>query len=132
MNQLLGIARIMAGLPLLAIGGMHLFGTAPLGPILEGANMPMADVTAKVAPVLEVLAGLMLLLGYRGRLGAILGIGSMAAALATHVRFEATEAFAWPDEPPIALPILTLVLCLVVLAKGPGSWALGRRGAGEA
>lgn len=130
MHQTLGIARILAGLPLLLIGAMHIFGQAPLGPILEGAKMPMPELTAQVAPILEVLAGLLLVLGFRGRVGALLGIGSMIAALATHLRFEATATFAWPDEPPIALPIATLVLCVLVLVKGPGAWALGRRRAG--
>ena len=130
MHQFLGIARILAGLPLLVIGAMHLFGQAPLGPILEGANMPMPELTAQLAPVIEVLAGLMLVLGFRGRVGAILGIGSMAAAIATHLRFEATETFAWPDEPPIVLPIVVLLLCALVVVKGPGAWALGRRSGG--
>jgi len=130
MQKPLGIARILASLPLLAIGAMHFTGSAPLLPILEGANVPQAELIDKLAPIAEIVAGLLLLMGYRARIGALLGIGSMAGAIATHLKFVPTEAFAWPDEPPIALPIAVLVLCLLVLAKGPGAWAVGRRGGG--
>ncbi|HRV82440.1 MAG: DoxX family membrane protein [Planctomycetes bacterium] len=126
MLRILAIARTLASLPLLGIGAMHLFGTAPLAPILEGARIPMAEANAQVAPVIEVLAGLLLLVGWRARLGALLGLFSMIGALTAHLRFDHSQ-FEWPDEPPIALPITVLVLCLLVILRGGGAWSLDAR-----
>lgn len=124
MNKVLLIARIVAGLPLLAIGVMHITGSAPMGPILEGANMPNAEITAQVAPIVEILAGLLLISGLLARPAALLAIASMGGALATHLRFDHTQ-FEWADEPPMVLPIIVLGLSLLILAKGPGCPRLG-------
>jgi putative oxidoreductase len=120
--------RLIAGLPLLGIGVMHITGSAPLKPILEGAGIPMAHLNSLVAPIVEIVAGLLILSGALTRVGAAMAMGTMAVALYTHMAFEATETFAWEDEPPIVLPIVVLLSAIYLLWRGGGAWSLDGKG----
>ena len=108
------VIRILISLPLIGIGFMHLVGAAPLLPILEGAGIPFPELNAVVAPVVQVLAGLMLLTGFGVRIGALLALGTMVGALVAHVRFD------WADEPPIVLPLMVMAGASYVLLRGAG------------
>ena len=121
MRKILALCRLLAAVPLLAIAVQHLTGTAPMLHILKGAKLPLPELTARVAPIVEVVAGASLLTGFFARLGALLAIGSMVGAVVAHTRFD------WADEPPIVLPAAILVLSLLVLAKGAGAFAFGRK-----
>lgn len=115
------IARIIIALPLLAIGSQHLLGIAPLEPILRGAGIPLPELNAIVGPVLELVAGALLIAGYFARIGAALTIPAMAMATYTHLVSD------WADEPPIALPLTLIALSAFVLWKGAGSWSFDLR-----
>ena len=106
------IARILIALPLLGIGVQHLIGTAPLDPILQGAGIPFPEFNAIIGPVIQLLAGSFLIAGYFARIGAALTIPAMGLATYTHLVHD------WADEPPLALPIVLIVLSLFVLWKG--------------
>ncbi len=112
------VARLIAGLPLAGLGFMHLIGAAPMKPILEAAKIPLPDLNAVVAPIFEVLAGLLLLTGAFSRVGGLIGAGTMAVAMYAHLTAD------WPDEPPIVLPIAVLAGCLYVLWRGGGAWSM--------
>jgi len=79
------IARLVAGLPLAGISVMHLIAAAPRKPILQAAQIPIPDLNAILAPVLVLLAGLMLLSGAFARVGAAITCGSMFVALYAHL-----------------------------------------------
>lgn len=111
------IARILVALPLLAISSQHLIGTAPLEPILRGAGIPLPELNAIVGPVVQILAGALLISGYFARLGALLAIPAMSLATYTHFVHN------WADEPPVVLPITLIILSAYVLWKGAGSWS---------
>lgn len=115
------VSRVLAALPLLLVGSQHLFGLEPMLPLLEGAGLPLARQTALVAPVLEIAAALLLLLGWRVRLGSLAAIGSMIGALVVHARHD------WPQEPPIWLPVGVIVFAAVVLIVGAGRFSLDAR-----
>lgn len=115
------IARILVALPLLVIGVQHVIGVAPLEPILRGAGIPFPELNAIAGPVVQLLAGALLISGYFARLGAALAIPAMGIAVYTHLVHN------WPDEPPIALPITLIVLSLYVLWRGAGAWSLDLR-----
>ncbi len=117
-------ARLIAGLPLLVIGVMHATGSAPMRPILEGAGIPMPHFNAAVAPIVEIVAGLLILGGALTRVGAALAIGTMAMALFVHMKFVPTDAFSWEDEPPIVLPIVVLLSAVYLFWRGGGAWSL--------
>jgi putative oxidoreductase len=126
MPKLLFAARLLCAAPLLLIGIQHLTGAAPLQPILDGAAIPLPKLVALLAPLAEVLAGVLLVLGLVPRVAGLLAAGTMVGAILTHLRYD------WADEPPLALPIAVLALALLVAARGAGAWALRASSKGEA
>lgn len=118
------MARLIAGVPLVGIATMHLLGAAPMKPILDAARIPLPDLNAVVAPIVEVMAGLLILSGAFARIGAVLGCATMAVAIYSHVVAD------WTDEPPIALPVAVLLASLYVLWRGGGAWSLDARASG--
>jgi len=112
------VARLIAGLPLVGIGAMHLAGAAPMRPILEAAGIPMPGLNATLAPLMEILAGALLLSGAAARVGAAIAVLSMAVALYAHTVAD------WQDEPPVVLPLAVLLAALYVLARGAGAWSV--------
>ncbi|MFN7022402.1 MAG: DoxX family protein [Phycisphaerales bacterium] len=112
------IARLIAGVPLVGIATMHLLGAAPMKPILEAAKIPLPDLNAIVAPIIELIAGLLILSGAFARIGAVLGCATMVVAIYAHMVAD------WADEPPIVLAIAVLLAALYVLWRGGGAWSL--------
>ncbi len=121
MSKLLTVVRLLASAPLLLIGIQHLTGAAPMQPILEGARMPLPELSAILAPAVEVVAGALLISGFQARLGAVLAILTMVGAVFAHVRHD------WADEPTLLLPVAVIILAAVVLLRGPGAFALAQR-----
>ncbi len=109
--------RVIASLPLIGIGAQHLLGMAPMQPILEGAGIPFPELLGTVVPVLEVLAGLSLLLGLFARVGAVVSLAIMAVAIHAHMVHD------WSDEPTILLPIAVLGAVLQVAWSGAGAFS---------
>ncbi|MEM9481507.1 MAG: DoxX family protein, partial [Verrucomicrobiota bacterium] len=90
------VIRVIVALPILIIGVNHLISPeAAMQPLLEAAGLPLPELTAKVAPVLEILGALSLLSGAFARVGAVLLSGAMAAATATHLII-ASKGLPWP------------------------------------
>ncbi len=118
------VPRLLAMLPLAGFGAFHMTGMTPLMEILTRASIPLPGINYYVAPLVMVVAGLSLGLGFFARIGAVLGMGAMAVA--TYSKMVITE---WPGsiEPPIALPVVVFVACGLVLWKGAGAWSVDRR-----
>ena len=113
----LTVIRSLCALPLILIGTQHLIGTAPILPILEGARIPQAVFFSYLVPPLEVLAGLLLLIGYCARLGALVTLPTMGVAVYAHLVHD------WAEEPTIVLPIAVFVGVLQVLWGGAGAFS---------
>ncbi len=113
--------RLIGGLPLLGIGMMHLTGAAPMRPILEAANIPMVGLHAALVPLVEIVAGAMLLAGAFARVGGVLAVLTMIGAIYAHA------VATWEDEPPIVLPIVVLVAAGYVVVRGAGAWSVDRK-----
>src|SRR5690606_2580885 len=97
------IPRVVAGLPLLGIGLIHVVDPElRMDPLVEAAGIPLAGVVAPLAVGVEIIAGLSLLLGYWARLGGLLAVTMMLVAAYAHLAIEV-----WPNgaenEPPLAL-----------------------------
>ena len=118
MSKLLTLIRLVAAVPLLGIGIQHLTGAAPILPIIEGAGMPFPELSAQAAPIAEVVAGALLLVGFFPRFGGLIACGSMAGAIYAHLNHD------WEDEPSIVLPIVVLACSLLVIAGGAGAYAM--------
>ncbi len=130
-QRLLLIPRVIAGLPLLAIGLMHVIADGyGMRPLVEAAGLPAAALLSPVAVAVEVVAGALLLLGAFARVGAALALPAMAVAAYAHVAIEE-----WPNaggEPPLALPVIVALAAAVILARGAGAWSVdARRGPAE-
>ena len=129
------VLRIVGGAPLLLFGVMHIAGMMPMKPLIEAAGMPMPDVMAIVAPLMQILGGALLVSGAFTRLGGLLGLATMFGAIYTHIKIPNDQ---WPDpnnagqvmeEPVFMLAIAgAIVLCsLVVLFVGGGRWSLDHK-----
>jgi uncharacterized membrane protein YphA (DoxX/SURF4 family) len=112
--------RIIAALPLVVFGSFHLTGRSPLLEILRRASIPFPEVNFYVAPVVMVLSGLSMGLGFYARLGAL--AASFAMLVAAYSKL-VIEEWPGPMEIPMALPMVVLAACLAILIKGPGAWS---------
>ena len=117
------VPRLIAGLPLLAIGLMHVLDdTTPMRPLVEAAGLPAAGLLSPLAVAAEIVAGALLLSGFYTRLGALVAIPVMVVAAYAHLAIDV-----WPNsagEPPIILPVVVLVCAVYVLYRGGGAWSV--------
>lgn len=121
------ISRVVAGLPLLAIGSAHVFlAEAPMGPLVEAAGFPFSSLLAPLAVAVEIAAGVSLLLGLWARIGGLLAVPIMLGAVYTHLVIDV-----WPNgaenEPPLVLPIVVAIAAGHVVLRGAGRWSLDQR-----
>jgi putative oxidoreductase len=119
--------RLVAAAPLLGIGLAHvLVPEAPMRPLVEAAGFPSPGVLAPLAVAAELVAGTLLLLGLWARIGAALAIPTMLGAVYTHLVVDV-----WPnveaEEPPIAIPVVVLLVASYVLWRGAGRWSFDTR-----
>jgi uncharacterized membrane protein YphA (DoxX/SURF4 family) len=114
------IPRLIAALPLVVFGSFHLTGRSPLLEILRRADIPFPEVNFYVAPVVMVLSGLSMGLGFYARLGAL--AASFAMLVAAYSKL-VIEEWPGPMEIPMALPMVVLAACLAILIKGAGAWS---------
>jgi uncharacterized membrane protein YphA (DoxX/SURF4 family) len=114
------IPRLIAAIPLVVFGSFHLTGRSPLLEILRRADIPFPEVNFYVAPVVMVLSGLSMGLGFYARLGAL--AASFAMLVAAYSKL-VIEEWPGPMEIPMALPMVVLAACLAILIKGAGAWS---------
>ncbi len=112
--------RLIAALPLLVFGSFHLTGMSPLLEILRRAGIPFPEINFYLAPVLMVLSGLSMGIGYYARIGALIGASAMVVAIYSKL---VIEKWPGPMEIPLLLPLVVLAGCVVVLIRGPGAWS---------
>ena len=114
------VPRLVAALPLVVFGSFHLTGMSPLLEILRRASIPFPEVNFYVAPVVMVLSGLSMGIGYYARIGAL--TGSFAMLVAAYSKL-VIEDWPGPMEIPMMLPMVVLAACVAILVKGPGAWS---------
>ncbi len=124
-NKWIGIIRIMLGVIFLMTGTMKLslaeFGAAWSIQLIE-AEIPFYTLNYWSVPVLEILLGMILLVGYYSRIGALMVLPVMFVAIYVHLTVTNPAAFpAQPQEPYI--PIAVIIMALIVLRKGGASWS---------
>ena len=135
----IAIIRIVAGAPLLMFGIMHLTGAMPMKPLVEAAGLPMPGITAIIAPLAQILAGILLLSGAFARVGAIVAIATMFGAVVTHIKI---PSGGWPiplEDAPHANPYIPMLLFAVIIIlfsayvifKGAGAWSVDGKGSAE-
>ena len=125
-NKWVGIIRIMLGVIFLMTGTMKLtlaeFGLAWSIQLTEAA-IPFYAFNLWFVPVFEIILGIILLIGYYSRIGAVMIIPIMSVAIYVHITISNPAAFpAQPQEPII--PIIVIIMAVIVLIKGGGNWSL--------
>ncbi len=125
-NKWVGIIRTMLGIIFLMTGIMKLtfaeFGSAWSIQLIE-AEIPFYTINYWLVPVFEIILGIILLIGYYSRIGAVMIIPIMSVAIYVHITVSNPAAFpAQPQEPYI--PIAVIIMAAIVLIKGGGNWSL--------
>lgn len=127
------LPRIVAGGPLLVLGLLHLIRPENFRNILVATDFPMVELNLYAAPVAEVVAGVLLLFGLYARVGALLGIITMLAAIYATAVVQKLDAATLPGGmheipfvPPVALPVVVLLSCITILWFGAGKPSMDR------
>lgn len=124
-------ARILAAGPFLYYGANHLVTPALLRDMLVVLRVPGADILAMLAPVVELVLGLALIVGIFARFAA--GAGAVAALLLFWITWSVITIQQGtlpppftvpPPTPSIPMPIVMLVANIIVIIKGAGPCSL--------
>ena len=125
-NKFVGITRIMMGVIFIMTGLMKLtlaeYGAAWSIQLIE-AEIPFFTFNYWFVPVFETILGIALLSGYYSRIGGLMVLPVMLVAVYVHLTVINPAAFpSQPQEPYI--PIAIIVMAIIVIIKGGGSWSL--------
>ena len=125
-TKFVGIIRIMLGIIFIMTGTMKLtladFGAAWSIQLIE-AEIPFYTLNYWFVPVFEIFLGIILLVGYYSRIGALMVLPVMLVAIYVHLTVNNPAAFpAQPQEPYI--PIGVIIMALIVIKKGGGNWSM--------
>jgi NADH dehydrogenase len=123
--KLLLVLRLAAGLPLIFLGVLHLIYPADFRAVLAAGRLPHPDFYAAVVPLVEILAGLLLLAGLWTRVGGMLALGVMLPALVLSVQL--TERTVASAMPPLFFPVMVTLTSVVLVLLGGGAWSLDER-----
>lgn len=114
---------------MLFYGGLHLVDPVGFRNLLHAAGMAPEDGLMVVVPLVEMVAGIVLLVGVWARVGALLAVLAMIPALHTSLALvdgsgsPRVDTTIIPQAPPLWMPLLVLACALVVLAKGAGAFS---------
>ncbi len=86
-------------------------------------NIPLQDVVLFVFPIVEMVLGVLLVVGFHARLSAAAAAASMIVATFVHVAVEDPSLFPLQPVAPIG-PLMLLVMALYVLWRGGGAWSI--------
>ncbi len=125
-NKFVGIIRMMLGIIFIMTGTMKLafadFGTAWSIQLIE-AEIPLYTLNYWFVPIFEISLGIVLILGYYARIGALMVLPVMLVAIYVHLTVDNPAAFpAQPQEPFI--PVAVFIMALIVIKKGGGNWSM--------
>ncbi len=141
-NKHLIAVRVVAGAPLVFFGLMHLVNpNMPMTPLLEEAGLPYPGLMGVIAPIAQLLAGVLLLSGAFARIGGVLAIGTMLGALVTHMLI-ANDQWPTPGEDGVMAPgpepvfmmgiaVVVLLAAAYVTWHGSGAWGLDAKASSD-
>jgi uncharacterized membrane protein YphA (DoxX/SURF4 family) len=127
-----GVLRILLGAVFFMAGILKVI-VPSLGQAFSGqlsaANIPLQDVVLFVFPIVEMVLGVLLVVGFHARLSAAAAAASMIVATYVHVAVEDPSLFPLQPVAPIG-PLMLLVMALYVLWRGGGAWSIDLNEAG--
>ena len=125
-DKLGGILRILLGFVFFMAGILKIV-VPSLGEAFSGqliaAGIPLRQIVIFTFPIVEMVLGVFLLLGFHARLSAAAAALSMAVATYVHIEIEDPSLFPLQPVEPIG-PLVLLVMALYVLWRGGGAWSI--------
>jgi len=125
-NKLIGIMRIMLGIIFIMTGTMKL----TLADISESwsiqlieAEIPFYTLNFWFVPVFEIFLGIILLLGYYSRIGALMVLPIMFVAIYVHLTVINPAIFPAQLQEPY-IPIAIIIMAVIIIWKGGGNWSM--------
>ena len=124
-----GVIRLVVGGIFLMSGVMKLavpvLGEAFAGQ-LEQAGIPLMALNQWLVPIVEVLLGAFLILGFVSRLLSLVAIAIMLVATYVHLVVQDPALFPPHPKAPV-IPVIVMGLCITLLWRGSGAWSLDLR-----
>jgi uncharacterized membrane protein YphA (DoxX/SURF4 family) len=122
-DKVLGSFRILLGGLFVMTGLMKLFvpmlGEAWSGQLIA-ANIPFYAFNVRVVPVVEVMVGLLLILGLFSRVASLIVINMMLIATYVHLVVDNPALFPLQPKEPV-IPLITITIAAYVLWRGGGA-----------
>lgn len=119
LRLLLGIVLFMAGILKVIVPSL---GQAFAGQ-LAAASIPLQDIVLFTFPIVEMVLGVLLVVGFHARLSAAAAAVSMIVATYVHLAVEDPSLFPLQPVEPVG-PLVLLVMALYVLWRGGGAWSI--------
>lgn len=125
-STIIGILRIMLGVIFMMTGLMKLtmpdYGEAWSIQLVE-AQIPFYGFTYYFVPIFEVVLGMILFIGYRSRIAALMIFPIMLVAVYVHLTV--TNPGAFPSQPQAPyMPVAVMMMAFVIVIKGSGKWSM--------
>lgn len=125
-STIIGILRIMLGVIFMMTGLMKLtmpdYGEAWSIQLVE-AQIPFYGFTYYFVPIFEVVLGMILFIGYRTRIAALMIFPIMLVAVYVHLTV--TNPGAFPSQPQAPyMPVAVMMMAFVIVIKGSGKWSM--------
>ncbi len=119
LRLLLGIVIFMAGILKVLVPSL---GQAFAGQ-LAAASIPLQDIVLFTFPIVEMVLGVLLVVGFHARLSAAAAAVSMIVATYVHLAIGDPSLFPLQPVEPVG-PLVVLVMALYVLWSGGGAWSI--------
>lgn len=89
---------------------------------LVAAGIPFHELSRATVPLLELLLGIVLLIGWYARPAAVVVMGIMVVATYVHIVVDDPSLFPLQPHAPI-IPIVVIGMSILILRRGAGSWS---------
>jgi len=119
---LLGVLFFIAGILKVVVPSL---GQAFSGQLIA-ASIPLRGFILFTFPIVEMVLGVLLVIGFHSRLSAAAAAGSMVVATYVHVAVEDPSLFPLQPVEPIG-PLMLLAMAIYVLWRGGGAWSIDLR-----
>ena len=124
--KLAGVLRILLGFVFFMAGILKVV-VPSLGQAFSGqlvaAAIPFHGIVLFTFPVVEMLIGIFLVVGFRSRLSAAAAGASMVVATYVHIAVEDPSLFPLQPVEPIG-PLMLLAMAIYVIWRGGSAWSI--------
>ena len=125
-NRLGGALRILVGF-VFFIAGILKVVVPSLGEAFAGqlvaANIPLHGAVLYTFPVIEMVLGILLLVGFHARIAASVAAASMIVATYVHIAIDDPSLFPLQPVEPIG-PLVLLAMLIYTVIRGAGAWSI--------